>query len=606
MEDTKEINSLTHLFDGMNVDPAVQQQIQAMMKLVIAAEEKAAAAEEKTAAIEKEKVAAEEKTAAIEKEKVAIEKEKVAAEEKAAAAEEEKNNYAGVGFLTRNGLPRLDKPNIGHSTASYSNREIEGSNAVHYRPDVDIFIPDCCKIENLPKLPSQIWRATTGDGEHRKLSGWNNESSIEHWVRLVLVDVVQLLNLQDEISICNQISLTLVNHLIPDILVFAIEGKLIGICEVKRPSLLKNGDSKSENGDFEKLDPRLINQVTNYLLQLKNVYGVLYPIGVITTYNEWRICFLEEAYSYMLCDNPSGFIQQNSQSLRVEQESQSAVPNTYLCTSKVYKYNDPYLIQILAAMIYKMHQVEIEPLISLVRSSGIESRKFGYIDANVFQWQVLPTDCVNNLTYTMPTSATANFFFIQDYGGGKDGRVWLSLSMAGKLAVVKLSKTSCYKNEARYWNEIWQKEAYTRRLLGANALVMPFVFNASIREGKVVFPPLLRKESTGEYTVDDIRKSVNIPGGFDESLERYWNNPRMVAEEALREMAGKGYKHCDITWRHVGLMPDQYTNSPKSVIWRVKPVLIDLHDAQKLDSNVSQKDVVQQGMDILDDELKNN
>jgi hypothetical protein len=88
------------------------------------------------------------------------------------------------------------------------------------------------------------------------------------------------------------------------------------------------------------------------------------------------------------------------------------------------------------------------------------------------------------------------------------------------------------------------------------------------------------------------------------------NNPHKVAELAIKDMAEKGYRHLDIAWRHIALLPSEYTiieNNKKE--WSLKPMLIDLAYVRKLTKNETIKKVVEEDLKILDDELvefKNN
>lgn len=504
------------------------------------------------------------------------------------AANEKKRRIeeTGAGFLKLMGLPPLPKSKVSISRPSYGNHPFNLEPVDHVK-DVVIGVPSCCKISELDDdLPSHIWKQTerneiTECG--RILSSWNNEVGIENFVYCVVMDIIALLKLNPSVEVCRQVKITLVEHLTPDIILMEFNGKLIGICEVKQPSFGKS--------DLCDLDENLQNQISNYLMQLKNMYGVQTPIGIISV-----ICFLSESYDYMKFSEQSDSF--------IPPVVSSAPPpvkgKTTLFTSKVYNYNDKCLIEVLAATVYKMYHSVANPPISLIRSNGNEIRKFGYANATGFVWKVLSPK-LKTLTYEMPTSKTRNFYFIQDFHGGKDGRVWLTMSETGKIAVCKLSKVRDYEHEADLWNTIWgPKLAYTTTLLDAKALIMPFVFHAHIRNDDVIFRPFGSKWSSGDSTIDDIRNS-EIPGNFNSSLEYYFNQPLLVAEEALRHMVmvgDNGYKHCDIEWRHVGLLPFKIKDVGEGE-WAVKPVLIDLHDTIEISGEFDKEAFIQDALCIL-------
>jgi uncharacterized protein (UPF0335 family) len=476
----------------------------------------------------------------------------------------------GVGFLKVRGLPSLRKPNLSVSSPCYGKHDPITSLIPEHIDNINIGIPLSCRIENLPDKSSEIWRSARGSP--RQLGNWNCEMNIEAWTRLVFEDVIALLNLTEKIILSNQVTITLIKHLIPDILFFEVNGRLIGVCEVKEPTM----SGKNQFKDLETIHPQLINQILNYLLQLMHTHGVQQPIGIITTYNEWRVCFLRESYDYVIAeDSPESYSHAKGSTFPAAEEGK-----IQLLTSKVYRFDDPSLIEVLAATISKIYHVQVEPPTSLTRSTG-EPRKFGYVHEDHFTWTILPGKCINALTYDMPTSQTRNFYLIQDFHGGRDGRVWLAVSDLGKVAVVKMSHERTYVKEAEAWKLIWgEKLAYTTTLLSANALVMPFVFHGYYQNQKVTFRPFGAKWTGGECTIDDIYAS-EILVKFNESLEIYFNNPMNAAKEALTEMAERGYAHRDLAWRHVGLMPYRvHSSSIDTTIWAVKPVLIDLHDVE--------------------------
>ena len=436
---------------------------------------------------------------------------------------------------------------------------------------------------------SEIWRRASGDP--RTLNNWNHESEIENFVKSVFLDIADLIELREKITITHQLSLT--KHLIPDILFLEMNGILIGVCEVKRPS------SKESHDDFKDLNINLQNQITNYLLQLKYMHGVQTPIGIITTYNEWKICFLKESYDYVLSDVSSElFIQLEEIKVNdIEEET------TTLYTSKIYTYYNTELIEVLAATIHKMYYSKVVPPTSMIRLAGSDSRKFGFVNKTNFVWKALPSNI--ELKYTMPTAKTKNFYFIQDFYGGKDGHVWLTMSAAGNLAVCKLSRNVSYKEEAKFWKIIWGcTSVYTTTLSKVNALVMPFVFHGYVDKTnrKVVFRPFGHKWSSRNYscTIDDIIKS-EIPGEFDDSLQKYYDDPMLAAKDALAAMAEKGFRHGDLAWRHVGLLPYPLRRKRKIIKWGVKPVLIDLHDTMRLSGDAS--GMIEEGLKLLQEEL---
>jgi hypothetical protein len=542
-----------------------------------AAENAKGAAENAKRAAENAKTVAENAKRAAENAKTAAEDAKTAAEDAKTAAENALHVSEGYGFLINRGLPPLSKSTVSTSHPNYGNHTSVNDSIVSLVLDVEIDIPEHCLLSNLRQnLPSKIWKSA--EGEPRMLQCWNNEAQIESWVHSVLLDITNILGVFDKLKVCCQISITLVKELIPDILVFSIGGVLVGVCEVKKPSHEKN--------DLADINQNLQNQISNYLQQMKYVHGIKTPIGIITTYNEWRICFLRESCDLMIKKSTQGI---GPQSAPREIPSQPS-NHVQLFVSRVYNYNEPALIEVLAATIDKMLSSFSTAPTSLLRELNGEPRKFGCLRDDTFEWKALPRDL--KLTYQMPEH-TKWFYFIQDFHGGRDGRVWLTLSEAGKLAVLKMSKERSYEREANLWNAIWDVNCRTLSFNDAKALVMPVVFHGGEVDECKFFRPIGPKWSVGVCTEEDIRDS-EVECFFDDSLSKYFNNPILAAKEAIERMADRGYEHLDLHWRHVGLLP--YMSEEGS--WAVRPVLIDLSDVRNIDLN-EKSTVISKSLHVL-------
>ena len=218
---------------------------------------------------------------------LAAQEAELAAQKAALAAEIlKRDDDNGFGYLQDKGLPPIQTSTASVSTPSYGTHlPINGQMSTTIGI---VAITSGYEITNLPKSVSSIWRAAVVKGGKRQLGTWNHESFIENWIRMVLDDIAVMIGVDKQLSINSEISLTLIEHLIPDILIFRISGTLVGVCEVKRPTF----DKDDLGGE---VNVNLINQIHNYLKQMQYVHGVRTPIGIISTYRQWRICWLPEA-----------------------------------------------------------------------------------------------------------------------------------------------------------------------------------------------------------------------------------------------------------------------------------------------------------------------
>lgn len=108
---------------------------------------------------------------------------------------------------------------------------------------------------NLPKLPSLIWKIAVGTP--RTLPDWNTEYHIEIFVSRALGDIVDMLNLAKDMIIYSQVKMTFVQQLVPNITAFIIDGIIVGVCAVKKPSM--------DETDLSQIDDNLQNQMIDYL-----------------------------------------------------------------------------------------------------------------------------------------------------------------------------------------------------------------------------------------------------------------------------------------------------------------------------------------------------
>jgi len=70
-----------------------------------------------------------------------------------------------------------------------------------------------------------------------------------------------------------------------DIYAITLLGKPVGVVEVKKP----------QQGVLD--HPNVLGQLLDYLLQLRYFHGLLWSFGILTTYEEWRICWLPNQQS---------------------------------------------------------------------------------------------------------------------------------------------------------------------------------------------------------------------------------------------------------------------------------------------------------------------
>jgi hypothetical protein len=496
----------------------------------------------------------------------------------------EKDELLGVGLLCKKGLPPL-----GIHTGSNNQTPHYGIHSPYSKPvqatPGNFAVLDDYKLNALPhNLQSTIWKRVR-DGN---LGVWNHESHLQNFVSDVIVDVMNLAGLGDQIQTCLEAQLNITEHLQADIVIFRKRGVIIGFCEVKKPSI---GADVLE-------DDMLRIQISNYMQHLKYTHGLRAVFGIVTTYNEWKLCWLEDA-------NHIAESNEAISDLFVPSEESEFVR---LYESRTFARDDPHLIEALVSVIRKMVNSPIDSPTNLIRhsssttSSSSNQRKFGFVDSESFKWSLLPPT-LTKFTYRNSRIDTRHFYLLEDFLGGADGRVWLCATKSGHLGVVKFSSTSHFCHEMEVWQQAWNVPyVRTLQLLSCNALLMPYAFHGGFVNGEIKFRPF-GFWHRDDFTDEDYN-NVEVDAEFDlDRIACYTMNPLLAAEEALTKLIGAGYVHGDVHWRHVALLPEPPTKESNGK-WTVTPIMIDCSTA--LRGTINEPSIVlETALNVLKIEMEN-
>jgi hypothetical protein len=231
----------------------------------------------------------------------------------------------GLKTILQNGLPELRKyggslsgpsENKGHDEATLTEQNMhvlrDGENGFHMQQ------PDLAPV-------------------HQSRMEWSQESGVQGFVHSVVQEVVSTLNLQEELSVLNELSV-MRNRV--DVWVLLKHGIPIGVFEVKKPS------QSALNSEW------LHGQVKDYMGLLPALHGLKHAFGVATTYEGWRFYWLEEESNTFLADKKEKepF---TSDSTGVGQKRKST---NVVHGSRVYAWNDSGLVRALCSIVYKMYK----------------------------------------------------------------------------------------------------------------------------------------------------------------------------------------------------------------------------------------------------------
>ena len=180
----------------------------------------------------------------------------------------------------------------------------------------------------------------------------------------------------------------------------------------------------------------------------------------------------------------------------------------------------------------------------------------------------------------MPGPRCRNFYILQYYHRGGDGRIALCCSKTGNLCVLKFplvreGEQDALKKEAELWNRLWGTKCRVVEIKGRFSLLMPFCFHIRMISKQPIFCGLQNWNLQPRVPVNPLNDEEVEDFRFldQQKLSHYQSNPMIAAEEALRCMLKQNVRHDDLKWAHVALLPS-FSDSSDS--FDLLPILIDL------------------------------
>ncbi|KAI9088342.1 hypothetical protein DFS34DRAFT_448101 [Phlyctochytrium arcticum] len=412
-------------------------------------------------------------------------------------------------------LPALGPRGVSISS-SRGNKERHGA-ATSIRKNLQLL-----DRESLSDITSEIWmRTETG-------ISWGSEGDIKSLVGAVLRDTLRILGFQKQVRL--QEELTMFGTQKADFFyLLNTNNAPIGVIEVKKP-----GNDVLDNDEVQ-------GQIFDYMLALKQFQGLQHVYGILTTYEDWRICWLSDSdtdaaeapiSAPLISDGKGkafqmwGFLPEiptwgvRSSDHAVTKEATFTPPFTgrTLSTTGSFRFDDKRLPLVLATAVCKMASSAIVP----PNLSTILNKRFALcLKPQEVTWSTRVSTSPVDFN-VLPHSSSEEFYLLADLHGGGDGHAWLACNSAGRGCVVKVYQGANSKDEATFesdlWNKLWNASSFVRRSREDHFLVMPYVQPVSIDSQ----PP-----------DDPAVRSATVA--------------------AIKSMAGQGYWHRDLKWAHVGL-----------------------------------------------------
>ena len=404
-----------------------------------------------------------------------------------------------------------------------------------------------------------------GDHEYVRYS---NENDVQAIIELFLTDLLVVLGYyRRDITLVREQSM--IGDSEADIWVIMKSGRPISVIEVKTP-----GPGKLDNH-------KISGHLFDYMVRLRSFYGQCETFGIVTTLEDWRICWFPDTHDAAASTSLIG--QQPVHYLTSHYAvGQSLTSSRKLEGSRVMKLWDKSLIPAMLSLFVKSVHSNHRPI-----PLFSNHRVYHTLTRNSFLWQKLPSHAsATNISLELPKSNTDSFMVLRHFHPGADGRVVLCVNSGMRLSIMKFHKNpdDCVQEENR-WATLYNERVWTfnRTLEEENTergLVLPFVFpcceryNDRYTERTIFFKfDIAAWCKEGDFVDAEDSTMLN---DFTSSITRIYEakgwNPMDVANIAIEDLAKKGMVHDDLEWRHVALMP--VLKGDKCV--DLKPIFIDL------------------------------
>lgn len=450
-------------------------------------------------------------------------------------------------------------------TSTYTSHHDEISNAT----EKSFYVPDDLStfsfdMEYYPLTSTMLRFKSVKNGEIELKS----EQDTQQLVLKLLEDIVIGLGLASKLIFFNDATLGSTRS---DIWIVKVSGSPVAVIEVKLPH---------KSGGTSKLDDRrALGQVFDYMIDLRASFGQCDILGMVTTMDEWRVCWLPDTDEFATSTN---FNPPPVDNLIAHFP---LAPARELSVSAIYKHSEQALPSMIAMFLLKALNCRSRsvPLLSTERVYyTMQEDSWGWV-----RFSETELHNIKSLNLKLPHSASKNFKVLRKFHEGEDGKVMLAInspaaapSQLSLVAIKQHFRAEDRGKEKLLWLKLFDQNTRAIKLVSDNALLLPFVFHCVIRSNQVCFDFDL-----AHWGMQDEVTEIGSSDLFSELSAKLADfitaNPPPhcveVAKRAISKMAQQGYVHEDLKWSHVALLPEVATDEEgKEQIVALHPLLIDL------------------------------
>lgn len=129
---------------------------------------------------------------------------------------------------------------------------------------------------------SSLWLDYQNNGS---VLHYNVEAQISSYIERALKEIVHIYGLSINICPCLR-----GNDYIPDIWILTLHDVPLAVIEVKKPLVTNTGAPHTT-----RFASASYGQLSVYMIMLRKRYGIIAPIGILTTYTSWEFCWLDNS-----------------------------------------------------------------------------------------------------------------------------------------------------------------------------------------------------------------------------------------------------------------------------------------------------------------------
>eukprot|EP01118_Nematostelium_gracile_P013133 TRINITY_DN4922_c0_g1_i2.p1 TRINITY_DN4922_c0_g1~~TRINITY_DN4922_c0_g1_i2.p1 ORF type:complete len:520 (-),score=74.96 TRINITY_DN4922_c0_g1_i2:12-1571(-) len=316
---------------------------------------------------------------------------------------------------------------------------------------------------------------------------WTSETSIQGYVKDVCIEIIRSLGLEYTVGD----NIRLYQHY-PDLVLLTVNDYPIAVIEVKKPSR-KHEDALN--------DERVGGQMFDYLMTLRYSYGILDCFGILSDYETYKICWLEDNQlaAEVQIENLPELIPESSKVLLRDEED---VKNDELIVegpNQRILYTTPLL-----------DWSQKDELLSALSSVFVKIRLSRYNPPNLQNWNRMVNIITETSSYWSTIKPSKQFhlnyrrfpdftkrnvtlILVAELGFGGEGKCWLACDTLGNAVALKFlhakrdeDAEERLQEQGAHWKLIYPEIPDCEKtgivtLAGQDVLAFPYTNNLDLK-----------------------------------------------------------------------------------------------------------------------------